>query len=76
MDEIDEIIIKKVSTAIEKAVKTYSTPQIIKGVTAICEYLHVSRNTFYANYLRGDYGKAVKKISQMYYLNPSKIFED
>ena len=75
MSELDEIIIKKVSAAIEKAAETYSQPTIIKGVAAICKYLQVSRNTFYANYLRGDYGNAVRKISQMYYLNPVKLFE-
>lgn len=74
MSEIDNIIEKKISAAIEKAVEKYSTPKIIKGVQAICAYLQISRNTFLSLYHKGEYGKAVTQKGRMFYLCPIYLF--
>lgn len=74
MSEIENIINEKISTAIEKAVEKYKSPEIIKGVPSICNFLQISRNTFLATYQKGEYGKAVKKIGRMFYLCPLYLF--
>lgn len=76
MSEIDNIISEKISTAIEKAVEKYNKPFVIKGVSAICDYLQISRNTFLSLYHKGEYGRAVTQKGRMFYLCPLYLFNE
>jgi hypothetical protein len=76
MQELDNIISEKISTAIEKAVEKYNKPFVIKGVSAICDYLQISRNTFLSLYHKGEYGRAVTQKGRMFYLCPLYLFNE
>ena len=90
MSELDALISKKISAAINEVVEMYkykiqaekilkedtdNDDDTIKGVTAICAHLEMSRNTFLSLYHKGEFGKAVKQFGRTFYLKKSLLFD-